>query len=343
MGCGPALHSRRLCDLAQGVGVVARARVRYSVTLQHQEASLTSEARKFKLAVGALLPATYALLVFGSTVRAHGAGLACPDWPLCFGEVIPQLDFQIFLEWGHRALAGGIALVWGAIGLALWRSSLWVRFRTLFAVGSVLLVVQIILGGLTVLRLLAEWTVTSHLLGGNSFCALLLVFVLALREAEAPQVRAAVNGLTRPLAGLLVAFAVAQLALGGLVSSSGAGLACGTWPGCNGPVWFPTFEGPIGLQVTHRLMAYSLLGLAAVNALVSGVRTASILVLALICAQVALGVANVLWQIPVEVTVAHAGGAAAILLSITWLNVEAWRSPLAVASPSGTRSAVEGA
>ena len=42
-----------------------------------------------------------------------------------------------------------------------------------------------------------------------------------------------------------------------LTASSGAGLACGTWPGCNGSVWFPTFAGPVGLQVLHRAGAYA--------------------------------------------------------------------------------------
>ena len=57
-----------------------------------------------------LTAVTYVLLVFGSAVRVHGAGLACPDWPLCFGEVIPALDFQVFMEWGHRVLAGLVSL-----------------------------------------------------------------------------------------------------------------------------------------------------------------------------------------------------------------------------------------
>lgn len=305
---------------------------------------MSASARRLRWAVTALVPVTYALLVFGSTVRAHGAGLACPDWPLCFGELVPQLDFQIFLEWGHRALAGSISLVWLAVGALLWRSAEdWRRFRGLYALGSVLLVVQIILGGLTVLRLLAEWTVTSHLLGGNSFCALLLVFALSLREADRPGRRAPSVGLTRPLAALLAAGVVGQLALGGLVSSSLAGLACGTWPGCNGPAWFPTFEGVIGLQVTHRLVAYVLLALATANAFVSSQRAPARALAALVWMQAGLGVANVLLRLPVEVTVAHAGGAAAIVLCTTWLNFEAWSAPSVAPASLGVPRAAEGA
>ena len=50
-----------------------------------------------RLATG-LVATTYVLLVFGASVRVHGAGLACPDWPLCFGEVVPEIDFAV----GHQ-------------------------------------------------------------------------------------------------------------------------------------------------------------------------------------------------------------------------------------------------
>ena len=55
-----------------------------------------------------LAAVTYVLIVLGALVRAHGAGLSCPDWPLCFGEVIPEFDFKIAFEWGHRVLAGSV-------------------------------------------------------------------------------------------------------------------------------------------------------------------------------------------------------------------------------------------
>src|SRR4051794_12103686 len=69
----------------------------------------------------ALSAVTYGLLVFGASVRVHGAGLACPDWPLCLGRVVPELDFQVFMEWGHRALASMVStgfLVLGGLALS---------------------------------------------------------------------------------------------------------------------------------------------------------------------------------------------------------------------------------
>ena len=60
----------------------------------------------------------FCLIVLGALVRANGAGLACPDWPLCFGEFIPRFDFKIAFEWGHRVLAGSVGIVF--IALAGW-------------------------------------------------------------------------------------------------------------------------------------------------------------------------------------------------------------------------------
>lgn len=274
-------------------------------------------ARGFAL----LLAFTFALIVLGALVRAHGAGLACPDWPLCFGQLIPQMDFQIAFEWSHRALAGAVSL--GLLGLAIaaWRlGPAPDTLRRAILLAAILLPVQALLGALTVWQLLASWTVTAHLLTGNAFAATLLWIALELRERQhAPAPSPPASAGARRALVLIAALLVLQVALGGLVSSQYAGLACPEWPTCNGGQWFPSFGGAVGLHLAHRwngaLLLAALLGGAwiARDGLGRLLRAAALLGLL----QLAVGVANVWTGIPVEVTALHSALAAALVLVVT--------------------------
>ena len=280
-----------------------------------------------------LVGVTWVLIMFGASVRANGAGLACPDWPLCFGEVIPPIDFGVAYEFGHRVLAGLVSVAFAGLFFWILRHRRALPPRAVWLGGSALVVlaVQIVLGGLTVLELLAQWTVTSHLIAGNLFCVVLFIIALTLRESAAPVTRSPVTMAQRLGVGLFAVLLPIQFALGGLVSSNNAGLVCPSWPSCAGAAWFPTFEGLVGLHLMHRVVAYSLLAAALLPVLATGGRgrvgRASVLLLLLVVVQVALGIANVMMQLPVEVTVLHTGGAAAMVLLTTWLNYEAVVAP----------------
>jgi len=275
-----------------------------------------------------LVAITYVLIVFGASVRVHGAGLACPDWPLCFGEVIPQLNFEIFLEWGHRVLAGGVSVGFAFLfaQLVRWRRHLPSGTLAIAVCAGIALVVQVVLGGLTVLELLAQWTVTSHLLTGNTFCALLFVIALRLGETETVHERSSVAGYVSVVAWFFVLLVPVQVGLGGMVSSSYAGLACGTWPGCNGPEWFPTFSGLIGLQVQHRVAAYTLFAVALLLCAVTRgkgrIGRVALFAFGMVSLQAAIGIANVWTRLAVEVTLLHSAGAAALYLITAWLAYE---------------------
>jgi heme A synthase len=278
---------------------------------------------------------TYVLVVLGALVRANGAGLACPDWPLCFGEVIPRFDVKIAFEWGHRALAGGVGLVFVALGALTLRDATLRRPMWLgLLVTALLLATQIVLGGLTVLELLASWTVTSHLVFGNAF-ALALVFLarklLASAGESATEIESAssaVRLVTTTAAGLLGI----QIVLGGLVSSNYAGLVCPDWPTCMNGEFFPTWRGIQGLHLFHRSVGY-----ACFLAIVAAAATARALphrgsktwlaaaaLLALL--QVVVGIANVLLRLPIEVTGLHSALAAGLICTVGVATREVWRA-----------------
>ena len=127
------------------------------------------------------------LIVLGALVRANAAGLACPDWPLCFGEFVPRMNVKVGFEWTHRVLAGSISLLFVLLGIATVRRLQPTRTSAvLIGVGAALLLVQILLGALTVWLRLASWTVTAHLVTGNAFAATLLLVAAQLRDDSAP-------------------------------------------------------------------------------------------------------------------------------------------------------------
>lgn len=269
----------------------------------------------------------FCLIVLGALVRAHEAGLACPDWPLCFGRLVPEMDLRVGFEWSHRVLAGAVSLGFVALSLALLRRSDAPRTaRRLVALAGGLLIVQVLLGALTVWHLLASWTVTSHLVTGNAFVLTLLLIALCLRGAP----RSA-SARARAWLGAAAALLFVQLVLGGLVSSRFAGLACPEWPTCNGGRWFPTWRGNVGLHLLHRWNAILLLAAVALAAWrVRGdarLRRPAALAAALVLAQLGVGVANVRLGIPVEVTGLHSALAAGLVLSLGSALYLAWAPP----------------
>ncbi len=127
-----------------------------------------------------LVVAVIALVVVGGATRVMEAGLACPDWPLCFGSFLPghHMNLQVFLEWFHRldAFLIGIVLLVQLFLTFFWRSQLprWVPFFSTFLV--ILVLIQGGLGALTVLNLLPSGVVTAHLTLGLTLVALLSGF-----------------------------------------------------------------------------------------------------------------------------------------------------------------------
>jgi cytochrome c oxidase assembly protein subunit 15 len=305
--------------------------------------SLPEDARRVALGAGraaaALAAAAWLLIVIGALVRAHGAGLSCPDWPLCHGRLVPDFDARIALEWGHRLFAGtlGLGVVVVAVVL-LRRRELRERFGKSLALIFALLGTQVVLGGLTVLLGLAPWTVTAHLLTGNAFALALAWLARDAFDAarEPPRSPASLSPWDARLTFATAALVGLQVVLGGLVSSHYAGLACATFPLCNGDSLVPTLAGPVGLHVLHRTNAYAV----AAAYLTLAWRTSGLARegVALVFTQILVGAANVLLRLPVEVTALHSALAAGIVLTTGLLVRDALRSRVV---PNGVAGAPE--
>jgi cytochrome c oxidase assembly protein subunit 15 len=268
--------------------------------------------------------ALFGLIVLGSVVRTTGSGLACPDWPLCHGRLIPPLEFNVLVEWFHRlaALLTSV-LLFTTVGWTLAHRATRSRLGGLAALAVTLLLVQVLLGALTVWKLLSPSVVSSHLAVALLLFLTVLAITLVARAGEAP---GAGSAGVRP-GGLLATFAIAtglayaQSLLGGVVSTSHAGLACPDWPACNGR-WLPPLASLEGIHMLHRSGGYALaavIALAAFRARAAAdpaVRAGGALAAGLTLAQVVLGVMNVLLGAPPWLSALHLGNAAAILATL---------------------------
>lgn len=208
------------------------------------------------------------LVVLGGVVRVTDSGLACPDWPLCNGRLVPQGDYHIWLEWTHRlaaSLFGFVILAFVIGAVRRHRQRRWVVLPAL--ISAFALAVQVVLGGLTVTEDLDAGVLSAHL--GTAMIIVLLMLVAWLatfvpRADGSPAQRAHVQARQQPpshgarwvavMAALTALSTYALLVLGGYISGTDAGFFCdGDWPLCNGSL-LPEGRNA-GLQVAHRYLA----------------------------------------------------------------------------------------
>jgi len=194
---------------------------------------------------------TLVLLLLGSVVHATESSLACPDWPTCFGTMMPEMKGGVFYEHLHRLWAGGLLLIWAMATVLAFRSGApgWVKKSA--AAGLALLLIQSVFGGLTVIFRLPDAISTTHL-----GLALLFLSLAAVIAARGPGGHG--QDLPRALKGPnLVAASVVfvQSLVGAAVRHTDSGLACPDVPRCIGE-WVPPLEQwPIALHFSHRLLA----------------------------------------------------------------------------------------
>src|SRR5687767_7599276 len=105
---------------------------------------------------------TLLLVVAGASVTSNQAGLSVPDWPLSYGQVMPEMKGGVFFEHGHRMIASAVGLMTIVLAIWIWRADprKWMRRLGWIALAAV--VIQGVLGGLTVLFLLPKPVSIAH-------------------------------------------------------------------------------------------------------------------------------------------------------------------------------------
>lgn len=323
------------------------------------------EQARYRQLILVTLAATFVLIVLGAYVRLSDAGLGCPDWPGCYGNLTPAHSTaeinaaeavqpggpvslaKAWKEMIHRYLAMILGALIAAIAFSAWRNKRTFTQSPGLATGLALLVIfQAALGAWTVTMLLKPAIVTAHLMGGMAIFALLAW--LALRNENSQENRTGVPpsaGIMRVFAAVALLVLIAQIVLGGWVSTNYAALACADFPQCQG-AWVPEMRfadafhvirplgvGPDGqlltlealraIHWTHRvgaLVTALVLGGFAILLVRRGAAKLGGVLAGLLLLQIALGIANVVASLPLPIAVGHNGVAALLLGWMVLIN-----------------------
>jgi heme A synthase len=293
--------------------------------------------------------AVFALVVLGGVVRVTESGLGCPDWPLCYGKLFPPLEFTAIVEYSHRFVASAIVsplilITCGTVWFA-YRKERWLTIPAALAV--VLLVIQALLGGITVLQELPGEIVAVHLAVAEALLAcLVLVTVVAFKGPLAGRLlRSDGQSPDRfPKLALISAGAVYFLILSGsYVTASGATAACVTWPLCQGDVFPRGF--PEAIHMGHRYVAL-IVGVFLLYSVHLGfrgrdrsrdLRLLSMAVAALFVLQIAVGAATILFGFPIHMLALHLA-----LGSAVWATIAA-TAFASLTRPSNAEAVSQGA
>ena len=309
--------------------------------------------------VGALF--TLIVISLGAWVRLTDAGLGCPDWPGCYGllttpdtvdelakarEYYPNADIDVGKAWRemlHRYMAGLLGLyVFFITYISIKYSK---RSYTLPVLISILIIIQAIMGMLTVTMLVKPTIVTTHLFFGMLTATLL--FINSLKYSNISMSPEKIPAIALIIITITWVFLIIQILLGGWTSTNYASLACTDFPKCLDQ-WYPkemifneafnvinlpdvNYEGGIlaygakvAIHYSHRITALILtfVFISALyvvfklnkHSLLKKLMSISIIFFIL---QIILGISNVVYSLPLNIAVWHTMNAAILMALIS--------------------------
>lgn len=285
--------------------------------------------------------AVYGQIVLGGVVRITGSGLGCPDWPACQGQLVPDFtNGHVVIEYAHRLVGSAAIVLMLAVAIdALLLYSRRLREATPMPrglmvaalTGVALIVVQAVLGGITVLMGNSPFTVAVHL--GNALLVLAVALLVAIWAGRAPGSAGAVATVGEP-AALLSGFIYASVGVtflivvsGAYVVGAGASASCPGWPLCGAS----SASAAADIHLLHRVIVL-LAGVVILrtlqyarrrwrgSAMVAAVYLAG---LALV-AEVAVGAAQVLAHLPQALRALHLALATAVWTGVVLMASAYW-------------------
>ncbi len=307
-----------------------------------------------------LVAVSTAVLIFaGGLVTSTGSGLSVPDWPNTYGWFMFTFPVDkwvggIFYEHSHRLIASTVGFLIMVLAFWLWRAEprRWVRRLGYVALAAV--IVQGILGGITVLFFLPDPISIAHAgLAQLVFCLTLTIALVTspgwLRGYAADRQQAPGDSGDATLQKLGVATTVliyAQILIGATMRHTGAGLAIPDFPFVFGRVIPPVWNGAIAIHYAHRagavVVAVTAVALAGHvlyhHRRTAGLRRPSLALLLLVVAQITLGALTVLSGKHYIINSLHVVFGAMVLGTSLVLTLRAWRPRFGWGSDPHTRA-----
>jgi cytochrome c oxidase assembly protein subunit 15 len=268
---------------------------------------------------------TVVLIAAGGMVTSTDSGLSVPDWPNTYGRFmflfpLDKMVGGIFYEHSHRMIASTVGFLTIILAAWTWRIERrrWVRWLAVSALGAVIL--QGLLGGLTVLLLLPPAVSIGHAALAQFFFCLTVSLALFTSPGWTHSAHGVDDPQLRRLAAATTALVYVQILMGATMRHTGAGLAIPTFPLAFGHLLPPTWPGPVALHFAHRVGALLVLAAVAVTATrvwshanrTELARPAFALVM-LVCVQIALGASVVLTGLQPIINTAHVVNGALVL------------------------------
>ena len=280
--------------------------------------------------------ATLGLIFVGGLVTSTGSGLAVPDWPLSFGQVFPPMVGGVLFEHGHRMAAAfvGIMTVTLVVLLSSWEPRPWVRWLGRAALLTVLL--QGLLGGITVLLRLPTLVSVTHACLAQAFLCLTVSLAVCTSSGWDARRAVYVDGKLPSLRLLAMGTTIliyGQLILGAWMRHTGAGLAIPDFPLAFGRLIPPLTSPAVTIHFLHRLGAvivtigvvWTVVRVLKHYRLETELRRPAVSLVGLLLVQLSLGAATIWTQRAVLPMTAHVAIGAALLATSFWLTLRAYR------------------
>ncbi|MEO5667303.1 MAG: COX15/CtaA family protein [Bdellovibrionota bacterium] len=191
---------------------------------------MTQGTKPFHVVAGITSFLTLCLITLGGFVHNTGSSLACPDWPLCFGQILPKMEGGVAIEHSHRLLASLVGVL--SIALVVMATRQKTASPKLFkasVLGLLAVILQGVLGGLTVLLKLSPLVSTFHLGLSQVFFAITLYLFINSRPGGYPVLDKTPrpNSKAITILGVVTGLLYLQILVGATVRHTGAGAACG--------------------------------------------------------------------------------------------------------------------